>query len=302
MSETALVFDIQRASLHDGPGIRTTIFLKGCPLDCLWCHNPEATSSKRQLFFHLDKCTLSGDCVSVCPENVHQIIDGDHLIDYDKCNLCGKCVEACNYNALKIVGQEMTVDEVMKEVMADIDFYKNSGGGITISGGEPLLQFSFAKSLLERCREKGINTCVETSGYVSTYKFKQILPLIDTILFDYKITGCDEHTKYTGVSNRAILENLNNAYHYGTSIILRCPIIPEVNNTDSHFKAIVDLNLKYPNLTAIEILPYHDMGNSKRTSIGRNETLKELTTVTPETANKWLEQLRSLGCDKAKIG
>ena len=302
MDEKAIIFDIQRASLHDGPGIRTTIFLKGCPLDCLWCHNPEATKSERQLFFYFDKCTQCGECVNVCDQKVHLFIENQHTIDYDKCKLCGKCVETCNYSALKIIGQEMTVDEVMTEVMADFDFYKNSGGGITLSGGEPLFQYTFSKALLKRSKELDLNTCVETSGFVSPFKFKQLLPFIDTLLFDYKITDSVDHEKYTGVPNPAILENLNAAYRYGTAIILRCPIIPEINDNDWHFNAIAELNEKYPKLKAIEILPYHDMGNSKRISIGNAETLTELKTVLPETTQMWLEQLRELGCDKVIIG
>ncbi|NDP20534.1 MAG: glycyl-radical enzyme activating protein [Paludibacter sp.] len=302
MIEKAIVFDIQRASLHDGPGIRTTIFMKGCPLDCLWCHNPESLSASRQLFFHYDKCTQCGDCARVCTENVHNFVEGVHTIDYDKCALCGKCVDACNFNALKISGKEMTVNDVMVEVMADVDFYNSSGGGITLSGGEPLFQYPFAKALLKRCKELGIHTCVETSGFVSPFKFKQLLPIIDILLFDYKITDSEDHKKYTGVPNQAILENLNAAYRYGTSIILRCPVIPEINDTDWHFNAISELNEKYPKLKAIELLPYHDMGNCKRISIGINETLTEVNTVLPETSNKWIVQLRSLGCDKVKIG
>lgn len=302
MSEKATVFDIQRGSLHDGPGIRTTIFLKGCPLDCLWCHNPEATSSKRQLFFHYDKCTQCGDCTKVCPENVHQIIDNVHTIDYDKCNFCGKCVEACNYSALKIIGNEMSVEEVMKEVIRDIDFYENSGGGITLSGGEPLFRFSFSKDILSHCKELNIHTCVETSGFVSPHKFQQILPLVDVLLFDYKLTGSDAYKKYTGVSNQAILENLNAAYQFGISIILRCIVIPGINDTDEHFEAIAALEKKYPKLKSIEILPYHDMGNNKRTSIGRIGTLTSLKTVVPEVSQNWIKNLRKLGCEKVKMG
>lgn len=302
MSEKAIVFDIQRASLHDGPGIRTTIFLKGCPLNCLWCHNPEAIAPKRQLFFHYDKCTYCGDCEKVCEEDVHHVIDGKHTIDYDKCKLCGKCVEVCNFSALKIIGNEMTVDEVMMEVMADFDFYKNSGGGITLSGGEPLFQFLFASEILKRCKGLKINTCVETSGFVSHSMFKQVLPLIDELLFDYKITGSEEHESFTSVPNQVILENLNAAYDYGVSIYLRCPIIPGINDTDKHFKAIAALEKSYPKLKAIEILPYHDMGNSKRISIGREETLTELKTVPPEVWAQWIGQLKELGCEKAKIG
>lgn len=302
MLEKAIIFDIQRASLHDGPGIRTTVFLKGCPLDCFWCHNPEAIGAKRQLFFHFDKCTLSGDCATVCPENVHQFADDLHTINYDKCTLCGKCVEACNSGALKIIGREMTVDEVMVEVMADFDFYKNSGGGITLSGGEPLFHYSFAKAILKRSKELNVNTCVETSGFVSPFKFKQLLPFIDVLLFDYKITGSEEHEKYTGVPNQVILENLKAAYRYGTSIYLRCPIIPGINDTDIHFEAIAALGEKYPKLKAIEILPYHDMGNSKRISIGSNETLSGLKTVLPKTSLLWVEKLGVLGCGKVEVG
>lgn len=302
MNEKAIIFDIQRASLHDGPGIRTTIFLKGCPLDCLWCHNPEATKTERQLFYQYDKCKLCGDCVIVCDQKAHLFVEKQHTIDYDKCKLCGKCVENCNYSALKIIGQEMTVDEVMVEVMADYDFYQNSGGGITLSGGEPLFQYPFAKALLMRSRELGINTCIETSGFVSPFKLKQLFPLIDVLLFDYKITDKLDHEKYTGAPNQAILENLNAAYRYGISIILRCPVIPGINDNDWHFNAIAELNEKYPKLKAIEILPYHDMGNNKRISIGNAETLTELKTVLPETTQQWLEQLRELGCDKVIIG
>jgi glycyl-radical enzyme activating protein len=302
MRETAIVFDIQRASLHDGPGIRTTIFLKGCPLDCLWCHNPEAISTKRQLFFYFDKCTLCGDCERVCEDDVHHLIDGKHIIDYDKCTFCGKCVEACNSHALKIIGAEMSVDDVMLEIMADVDFYTNSGGGMTLSGGEPLIQSSFSIELLKRCRENGVNTCVETSGFIAAEQFKKVLPLVDIFLFDYKLTGSDQHIKYTGVPNERILENLDLAYKHGTPIILRCIIVPGINDTVVHFKGICDLNEKYPDLKGIEILPYHTMGNSKRTSIGIDETLTHLNTVPPETASQWIEKLKEMGCNKAKIG
>jgi len=173
MNKKAIIFDIQRSSLHDGPGIRTTIFLKGCPLECQWCHNPEALSADAQLFFHFDKCTYCADCMAVCPQSAHAVAVGVHTINYDACQLCGKCVEACNYDALKIMGKEMTVSEVISEVQKDAAFYKNSGGGMTLSGGEPLFQYSFAKEILKRCKELNVNTCVETSGFISPFKFKQ---------------------------------------------------------------------------------------------------------------------------------
>jgi len=302
MIEKAIIFEIQRASLHDGPGIRTTVFLKGCPLDCVWCHNPEATKAEPQLFFYEERCKLCGACEAVCTQQVHRVTESEHTIDFDACLQCGKCVDACLNNALKIIGKEMTVDEVMHEVMKDKDFYARSGGGITLSGGEPLFQFGFAKALLKRCRELGINTCVETSGFVSPAKFKQILPLIDVLLFDYKISESDNHIRYTGVPNQLILENLQTAHRFNIPIYLRCPIIPGINDTDFHFADIAELSEKLPKLKAVEILPYHDMGNSKRISVGRNETLQELKTVLPETSKKWIEQLRLLGCTKAIIG
>lgn len=302
MGKNAIVFDIQRASVHDGPGIRTTIFLKGCPLDCLWCHNPEAIATKRQLFFYVDKCTKCGDCEAVCEDDVHHFANGKHTIDFDKCTLCGKCVEACNFNALKIIGAEMGVDDAMREIMADVDFYANSGGGMTLSGGEPLAQIFFSMELLKRCRKNGVNTCVETSGFIATAQFKKVLPLVDILLFDYKLKGTKEHKKYTGVPNERILENLDVAYQHGVPIILRCVVVPGINDTDTHFKGICDLNVKYPDLKGIEILPYHTMGNNKRTSIGVEETLTHLNTVPPEIAEKWIARLKEMGCEKVKIG
>jgi pyruvate formate lyase activating enzyme len=302
MNEKATIFDIQRSSFHDGPGIRTTVFFKGCPLRCLWCHNPESHKPGKQLFHFHDKCTFCGDCESACNNNVHQISINTHSINYDACKQCGECVERCNFGALKIMGTEMTVDEIMEIVVADYDFFKNSNGGITLSGGEPLMQFAFAMDLLKKCRETGINTCVETSGFVASENFMQILPLVDVLLFDYKITGTDQHKKYTGVNNDIILKNLDNAYRSGTSIILRCPIIQGINDTDEHFHAISALDKIYPNLTEIELLPYHSMGNSKRISLGSEETLTDLKTTSPEMAASWLNRLKKLNCLKAKLG
>lgn len=302
MIEKAIIFDIQRASLHDGPGIRTTVFLKGCPLECQWCHNPEALRAEPQLFYYFDKCTQCRSCEAVCPHQVHQFIDGKHHLNYVACKLCGKCVDACNYDALTIMGREMSVAQVLAEVVKDLDFYKSSGGGITLSGGEPLFQYGFAKALLKHCKDLGIHTCVETSGFISPFKFKQLLPFIDVLLFDYKITDSHEHESYTGVPNQVILGNLHAAYRFGVDIYLRCPIIPGVNVIPEHFKEIARLSQAYPKLKAIEILPYHDMGNNKRISIGKNETFTELKTVSPQVAASWVQQLLQLGCEKIIIG
>lgn len=302
MSNSGTVFDIQRASLHDGPGIRTTVFLKGCPLSCRWCHNPESRSITRQLFFYSDKCITCGRCVGACETGAHIIENASHTIDRDRCVVCGTCIEECYFGALKIVGATMTVEEVMKEVLADVDFYNNSGGGLTLSGGEPLLQISFSATLLRSCKQNKIHTCVETSGYISPQKFKDVLPWIDLLLFDYKMTGEANHQEYTGVPNKMILDNLDSAYSLGVPIILRCPIIPGVNDTEEHFSGIRALDLKYPNLAGIEILPYHAMGNSKRLSIGAEMTFCGLKTVSPEKSSQWIEQLIQMGCKKVRIG
>ena len=200
------------------------------------------------------------------------------------------------------MGAPVSVAEVMQEVLADRAFYQRSGGGLTLSGGEPLAQLAFTLELLKTARAAGIHTCIETSGYAPQSAFQQILPYVDLILFDYKVTGADEHRRYTGVSNELILSNLDFLYHAGKAIILRCPIISGINDSGVHFNAIGELSSRYPGLLGIELLPYHDMGNNKRQSIGDALTLSGLKTTPPELAQVWLEQVRLTGCEKVKIG
>lgn len=310
LETTGIVFDIQRASFHDGPGIRTTVFLKGCPLHCLWCHNPEAVERKPQLFFYPQKCRLCGDCVSACPEGVHSLVNGVHQVQFERCTNCGDCVPACTQRALKISGEEMSVRQVMHEVTADRDFYAATGGGLTLSGGEPMAQFAFTRDLLHAAKAQGIpgtrtqgfHTCLQTSGFAPQKRYAQLLPYVDLFQLDYKITGSLEHQKYTGVRSELILANLDFLYQSGAAVALRCPVIPGINDTRPHFSAIQALNARYPNLAGIDILPYHDMGNNKRTSIGQPLTLAGLKSTPPEVYNDWLAQLKGLGCEKARIG
>jgi len=238
----------------------------------------------------------------MCNHNVHKINNLVHSINYEACKLCGKCVDECNSGALKIVGSKMSISEIMDIVLADKDFYKKSDGGITLSGGEPLMQFDFVLELLKTCRNQNINTCVETSGFISHDKFRKVVEHIDVLLFDYKITNAGEHKKYTGVSNQIILENLDIAYQSGTSIILRCPVIPGINDTEEHFKGIATLDRKYPNLKGIELLPYHTIGNNKRISIGLEKTLQHLKTTPRQIAVQWVERLKKMDCSKVKMG
>jgi pyruvate formate lyase activating enzyme len=243
-----IVFDILRFSLNDGPGIRTSVFLKGCPLKCLWCHNPESHSFQ--------------------PEE----------------------------SAKKLYGRIMNAVQVIEEVAKDIKYYEKSGGGITISGGEPLAQPEFTLEILKAAKDRGIHTCIETSGHAAKAIFTRILPYVDLFLFDYKATGSEKHKELTGVSNELILGNLDYIYNEGAAIVLRCPMIPGVNDSMDHFQAIADLNIKYPNLKGIELLPYHDFGRGKYSELGRDYSLSHLKNTAEEQKESWLSQLASLGC------
>ena len=269
------VFDIQRFSLHDGPGIRTTVFLKGCPLRCLWCHNPEGLRATPQVSFLPEKCMACGECVRTCPNGAHHLTpaaaDGsalEHLYDRDSCQLCGKCTENCDTGTLEFVGRSMTVSEVMKEVGQDRAFYASSGGGLTISGGEPLAQIGFTVALLRAAREQGIHRCLETSGFASWERFRPLLLLVNLFLFDCKETDAERHREYTGQPNELILENLRLLHEAGAKIQLQCPITPGFNDREDHFAGIVALARSLPRLEGVRLLPYHPLGKSKLARFG----------------------------------
>jgi pyruvate formate lyase activating enzyme len=297
--EQGIVFDIQRFSLHDGPGIRTSVFLKGCPLRCLWCHNPESQSFKTELSFKSEKCVHCRVCESVCPSGVHSFHENSHRIDFSKCASCGLCVQNCCFDALKLYGKVMSVTEIINEASKDIKYYENSGGGITITGGEPLSQPEFTFEILKESKEKGIHTCIETSGYTPKNIVEKILPHVDLFLFDYKATGSEKHLELTGVSNGLILENLDYICRKGAKIILRCPLIPGINDSADHLEAIANLSARYACLIGIEILPYHDMGRGKWRELGRDYKLSYLKNASEDQKANWISILHSLGCKKA---
>ena len=193
---TAIVFDIEKFAVHDGPGIRTVVFIKGCPLHCRWCHNPESQSFEPELLFDSGKCTMCGKCVSVCPQNCHSITDGKHSFNRADCIQCGKCPESCPAEALKAVGRKMSVSEVMAEVEKDRVFYQNSGGGITLSGGDPLAHFAFSSALLKAAKASGIHTAVETSGFAPWERIDELLPLVDLWLWDIKLMDEERYREY----------------------------------------------------------------------------------------------------------
>jgi pyruvate formate lyase activating enzyme len=253
----ATIFDIQRNSYVDGPGIRTTVFFKGCNLRCAWCHNPESQSPKPQMMFYKNKCTGCGKCKEKCP---------NHL---ESCELCGKCTIYCPHDAREICGKEYTVDEVMREILKDKVFYENSGGGVTFSGGECMLQIDFLEEILKACKENGIHTAVDTAGCVPFEYFERILPCTDLFLYDVKCFDSEKHKQYTGVGNELILENLKRLLATDKSVWIRIPIIPTINDTEEELQGIKEYIFSCGKSAKFELLPYHAMGEHKYAAIGK---------------------------------
>ena len=300
---TGRIFDIQRFSIHDGPGIRTTVFLKGCPLRCVWCHNPEGMNSSQVISFLPEKCIACGECVRICEHHAHGFeaagANGSgvtHVYDRDRCEACGRCTEHCAARALEAVGRDLTVAEVMKEVRQDKAFYATSGGGLSISGGEPLAQIDFTIALLTATGEEGFHSCVETCGFASWARFKPLLSLVDLFLFDFKETDPQRHAEFTGQSNEVILKNLRALSDIGAKIQLQCPLVPGFNDREEHIDGIAALALSMPGITGVQLLPYHPLGKSKLDRFG----LRPATNLSNEPLPKarlelWIDRLRAQG-------
>lgn len=262
------VFDIQRFCLHDGPGIRTTVFLKGCPLRCAWCHNPESWDPVREILYTPASCIGCGACVDACRQKAHVLKAGTHLFDRTLCSRCAACTEVCPTEALSCCGNEVSVDAVMKTVLRDMDFYREDGG-MTVSGGEPFMQSEFLIELLKAAKEQGIHTSVETSGAAQSEKLLSAVPYTDLFLYDFKMISGEECRKYIGVDGKQLEYNLLMLDRAGARIILRCPVIPGVNDNEKHFAYVLSIAEKLKNLRAIHIEPYHQTGTSKAASLGR---------------------------------
>lgn len=258
MNMKAQIFDIERNSFVDGPGIRTTVFFKGCNLNCGWCHNPESQSQKSQIMFYKDKCVGCGKCKEICPN------------DFQKCDFCGKCTIYCPVDARKICGKTYTVEDVFGEIIKDKLFYENSNGGVTFSGGECMLQIDFLLELLKKCKENGIHTTVDTAGHIHWVDFEKIMPYTDLFLYDIKSMDTDAHKKYTGAGNELILDNLARLLKSNAEVCVRVPVIPSVNDTEEEMQKIRLFFEEHGYPESIELMPYHSMGEGKYEALGKS--------------------------------
>jgi pyruvate formate lyase activating enzyme len=279
----SLITDIQRFSLNDGPGIRTTVFFKGCNMHCTWCHNPETLSFESDLLFYSAKCIHCGKCFGACPAHAHQIVDGKHTIDRSLCIRCGKCAEVCYAQALTMSGKEMTVEEILAEVRQDKPYYETSGGGVTLSGGECLMQPEFAAALAKALTEKGVRVNIDTCGFVSRSALEGVIPYTDTFLYDLKAIDSQVHKRCTGQENGIILENLAYLCSRGCKIEIRYPLVMGYN--DKECAKIGEFLQNKPGITRIKVLQYHDFAASRYAALGMENTMPQTVTTLEDVAN-----------------
>ncbi|MDR1573917.1 MAG: glycyl-radical enzyme activating protein [Clostridiales Family XIII bacterium] len=276
------VFNIQRYSIDDGPGIRTTVFLKGCPLRCPWCSNPESQNPRPELSHRYTSCVKCGACVGVCPNGAPSLTEDGLLIDRSRCAVCGACVRACSAEALKISGESMSLDKVWKIIRKDAVYYETSGGGVTCSGGEILSQPDFVASVFSRCKEEGIHTCADTSGFGSPEALDKVLEHTDLVYFDLKLMDAQKHREMIGAPPDVILQNLRTIAARGLPVVIRVPLVPTYSDSDENLSAIADTVSELVPDATVHVLPYHKYGANKYAAVGMRYALDDLAENTPE--------------------
>lgn len=287
------IFNIQRYSIHDGPGIRTTVFFKGCPLKCLWCHNPESQNFSKELIKYKDRCINCGYCIKACKMNA--------LENKENCILCENCCEECPTNSRVILGKEMTINEILKEVEKDRVFYDQSKGGVTLSGGEPLSQGEFLINLAKELKARNIHITIDTSGYAPWEHIEKLLPYVDLFLYDLKIINDEKHKLYTGVSNKIIIDNLRKLAKAGADIYIRIPIIPTVNDGDEDIKGFLQLLKEIGGFKYINLLPYHNISTEKYKRLNLEYQITDIKEPTVEDLENIKNTFERHGF-KVKIG
>ena len=296
-----IIFDIKKYSIHDGPGIRTTVFFKGCSLRCWWCHNPEGLSIKGELILREEKCIGCHECMKVCPHDAISVSENGLVTSREQCKSCGTCAAVCPTRAREMVGREMTVDEVMDEIEKDVIFYDESGGGASFSGGEPMMQPEFLGALLDACREREIHTAVDTIGYAATGKVLEIAEKTDLFLYDLKHMDPEKHFLYTGVSNELILKNLSVLAGNGARLNVRIPLIPGVNDDDENISRTATFISSLPGVRKVNILPYHGAGREKYGRLGLCYRLPDQKALSIDRTEEIAKNLSAHGLE-VKIG
>jgi pyruvate formate lyase activating enzyme len=297
-----MVIDITRMTIHNGPGIRTLILFKGCPLRCVWCSTPESQKESAELAFYPDKCILCRDCIPVCPENAINTGNTWVFINRDSCNNCGKCAVVCYTEALRLLGKEYTVEELLDVAKRDMVAYKHSGGGVTISGGEPFQRPDFLLELLQELKKNKISAGVDTCGFTSRKNIEVVLPYIDFFLWDVKHMDDSTHMELTGVSNRLILDNLTFISDRGIPVYLRIPVIPGYNDSEENLLALCDFAKDLPSLIEVDLLPLHHLGKARYLALGREYLVEGIPLVRDETLNEIKRMIESSGLKCNIIG
>lgn len=288
---TGTIFNIQRFSVHDGPGIRTTVFLKGCPLHCRWCHNPESLSSRPQIFFDERNCAGCRACVRACSSECHIFEKDRHLFRPDLCTGCQSCVQVCARQALQACGHLEKAEEILKIVLRDKDFYEESHGGLTLSGGEPLMQPDFAEAIMRGAHRHGISCVVESCGTGTKEAVRRILGEADLVLLDWKLSDERKLQEYTGAYMDVVYRTLDMLSELRKRVWLRCPVIPGVNDEETHFSHIAALARRYSNIEEIQVMPYHSFGNEKHIRLGSRDRIMEFRVPDEGEVAEWIRKI-----------